>query len=128
MIQFFNLFLWISVRWTNLNTFSSENLDFFLVNNAIFRRNFSAIWSRCKKAKNYFQVWGQDLSKYTILTSFVGMFVPITVVGRQYVIFSTKYKNVRTFNSFYEWFPHLFLLLMAQNSRIWSWCFNLLQI
>ena len=55
------------------------------------------------------------------VTSFEGMSVPTTVVGMLvllvlpkkivgmlYVIFSTKYKNVTTLQSFYEWFPQLF--------------------
>ena len=65
----------------------------------------------------------QDLSKYTVPTSFVGMsvpttvvyFLPINVVRMLNVILSTKYKNVRTLQSFYEWFPQL---LMTQNPRI----------
>ena len=53
----FHLFLWISVRLTNLNTFAPAILDFFLVSNAFYRNNLLATRSRCKEAKNYFQVW-----------------------------------------------------------------------
>ena len=52
----------------------------------------------------------------TVPTSFVEMsvpttmvyFLPINVVRMLNIISSTKYKNVRTLQSFYEWFPQLF--------------------
>ena len=67
------------------------------------------------KVRNYWMVKiPQDLSKYTVPTSFVGMSVPTTVVGMLvvsalptkvvgmlYVIFSIKDKKIKILHSFY---------------------------
>ena len=63
------------------------------------------MWREATKADT-----AQDLSKSSVPTSFVGMGVPtirmlvvlvlpIEVVGMSYVIFSIKYKIVKTFDS-----------------------------
>ena len=53
-IQFFNRFLWISVKWINFNTFSSDILHFFSINYVFHAEIFR--FTSWKKAENYFQV------------------------------------------------------------------------
>ena len=51
MIQFFNLFRWISFRWTNLKTSSSEILDFFLLNNTFLAEIFRLLGQDARKPR-----------------------------------------------------------------------------
>ena len=72
-------------------------LDFFLANNAIFRRNFFATGSRCKKVKNYFQVcrtyllddennWGRDTAHTFLIRGKVGVVTPRNIERKSLVV------------------------------------------